>query len=92
MVPAKRMFSLKYQRLNIHKPVFQYVRPKRLIQAYLPKTGTKKTRRDTCGLAQYQLFILPILVPHEPQAFRGIILIVAEVLDAVAIGVKKVNA
>src|SRR5712691_1327138 len=47
---------------------------------------------DTLQLSQHQCFVLPRDVAHQRQPGGGVILVVAEILDPVAIGIKEIHA
>src|SRR5712691_1790806 len=53
---------------------------------------SKKSPEDTLELSQHQCFVLPRDVAHQRQPDCGVILVVAEILDPVAIGIKEIHA
>src|SRR5262249_374825 len=69
--------------------------------AWLCRTGwpgsvacscSKQSPEDTRQLRQHQFFVPPRDVAHQRQPDGGVILVVAEILDPVAIGIKEIHA
>jgi hypothetical protein len=52
----------------------------------------QQSLEDTRPLRQHQGFVLPRDVAHQRQPDGGVILVVAEILDPVAIGIKEIHA
>ena len=52
----------------------------------------QQSPEDTRQLRQHQCFVLPRDVAHQRQPDGGVILVVAEILDPVAIGIKEIHA